>query len=67
MVGFVARLAPEKSPGLFLAAAKDILRRFPFARFTVIGDGELIGLLKELAVVLEIDSAVHFAGLKQYF
>lgn len=38
-VAFFARLAPEKSPGLFLRAAAVIAERWPFANFLVIGDG----------------------------
>lgn len=62
MVGFVARLAPEKSPGLFLMAAAEILQMYPFARFVVIGDGELRTYMEGLARGLDIASAVHFAG-----
>ena len=41
-VGFMARLAPEKNPGLFLQAAATLLREYhPHVRFTVIGTAHL--------------------------
>ena len=42
LVGFMGRLAPEKSVGLFLAAARTIATSWPSARFIVIGDGMLL-------------------------
>ena len=39
LVGFIARLAPEKSPGLFLMAAHALLAVAPHARFVMVGDG----------------------------
>ena len=52
----------EKSPGLFLQAAYEILRLYPFARFTVIGNGILLESLQDLASRLEISWAVDFVG-----
>lgn len=61
-IGFVARLSPEKSPGLFLQAAEKILQLYPFARFTFVGDGVLSESLKQLAERLKIRWAVTFLG-----
>lgn len=37
-IGFIARLAPEKNPGLFLQFAAALLSdHFPLARFTIVG------------------------------
>ena len=55
-------LFTEKNPGLFLQAAYEILQLYPFARFTVIGDGALRGSLEDLAARLQISWAVHFTG-----
>jgi glycosyltransferase involved in cell wall biosynthesis len=55
-------LSVEKSPGLFLQAAHRLLQQYPFARFTVVGDGVLRAALEDLAVRLQISWAVHFAG-----
>jgi glycosyltransferase involved in cell wall biosynthesis len=55
-------LSAEKSPGLFLQAAHRLLQQYPFARFTVVGDGVLRASLEDLAARLQISWAVHFAG-----
>jgi glycosyltransferase involved in cell wall biosynthesis len=38
---YVGRLSPEKRPDLFIAAARELARRCPAARFTLIGGGML--------------------------
>jgi glycosyltransferase involved in cell wall biosynthesis len=53
-IGFVGRLAVEKNPGLFLMAAHTILSQDPTVCFTVIGDGDLLPYLRNLAVRLNI-------------
>ncbi|KAJ1440182.1 hypothetical protein B484DRAFT_443608 [Ochromonadaceae sp. CCMP2298] len=62
VIGYCARLSPEKSPGLFLQAAFEILQAHPSVRFTIIGDGPLRRSAEELAVRLKMSFAVHFAG-----
>eukprot|EP01032_Pedospumella_encystans_P009477 gene9477-11152_t len=62
VIGFLARLSKEKSPGLFLQMAVEILQNHPFARFTIIGDGPLRAHLENLADRLKISWAVHFTG-----
>ena len=62
-IGFIARLAPEKNPGLFIQFASTLLEDYyPLARFTIVGDGVLRSSLESLARRLEIDWAVHFVG-----
>ena len=71
-VGFVGRVAPEKSPGLFLAAAQRVLAelgREPLrsgraVRFVVIGDGFVRPLLEAYARSLgeSVARAVEFTG-----
>lgn len=52
-VGFVSRLAPQKSPGLFVRAAAVVARAYRHAgatvRFVVVGDGPLREPLEALA------------------
>jgi len=55
LVGMVARLAPEKAPADFLAAAA----AFPEATFVVVGDGPLRGELEQAAT-----ANVHFLGFR---
>lgn len=49
VVGFVARVAPEKSPNLFVHTAAILVKTHPLARFVMIGDGEALDATKELA------------------
>ena len=37
MFGFMARLSPEKGPGMFIQAAAEVRRALPTSRFLVIG------------------------------
>jgi len=60
LVVFAGRLVYEKGPELFLQAVPQVLRRFPDARFWVVGDGELRLELESLAGSLGIDRAVTF-------
>eukprot|EP01032_Pedospumella_encystans_P017323 gene17323-19744_t len=62
VIAFVARLSTEKNPGLFLQAAYEILQVYPFARFTIVGDGALRQSLENLADRLQMTWAVHFTG-----
>jgi len=61
-VGFLARVAPEKSPGLLLHAAASVLEQRPFTRFVIVGHGDALPALAELAHAYGIQGAVHFAG-----
>ena len=61
-VGFVGRLAPEKSVGLFLRAATFVLRECPGARFTVVGDGPQSAALRHYADFLGLANHVNFTG-----
>lgn len=59
-IGFVGRLAVEKNPGLFLLAAQIILSQDPSVLFTVIGDGDLLPYLRNLAVRLNISGIYSY-------
>jgi glycosyltransferase involved in cell wall biosynthesis len=62
LVGIVGRLAPEKGHGVFLAAAAEVARRLPSARFVVAGDGPLREMLELQARELGIADRVAFLG-----
>lgn len=62
VVAILAALRPEKNHAMFLAGAKEILRREPRAQFLVIGDGPLREELEQFARQLGIDSATQFLG-----
>jgi len=61
-VGFVARLAPEKSPGLFVRAAALVAQARPSVRFVVVGDGPMRVHLEALADRLGVGPAFTFVG-----
>lgn len=61
-IGFVARLAAGKNPGLFLQMAWHLYQQYPLVRFTVVGDGILMSQLQDLAEQLSLQHVVHFAG-----
>lgn len=65
IVGFVARLIPEKGPEHFLRAAKRVLQTFPDTTFYLVGSGPHRPALESLARELQIAGHVVFAGLRQ--
>jgi glycosyltransferase involved in cell wall biosynthesis len=61
-IGMVGRLVEQKGFQLVLKAAPHILKRFPKARFIVVGDGPYREELTSLARQLRIESSVSFLG-----
>ena len=73
-IGFVARLAPEKSPGIFLKTAREIVTRMtadtasisvsmlPSFEFLVVGDGPLRAYLEALGHRLLVSEKDAYAG-----
>lgn len=62
VVGIVGRLSEQKGHRFFLEAAALVHRRRPDVRFLVVGDGELMDEMRDLASRLAFTSAVIFAG-----
>jgi len=63
VVGKIARLFPLKGHEDLIAAAPEILRRCPSARFLLVGDGILRGRLEEEIRRRGLSSRFVFAGL----
>ena len=61
-IGFVARLSPEKSPGVFVQAAKAMLATDPFLRFVVVGGGRFMDQMVEMTSVFEVQRSFEFVG-----
>lgn len=59
---FLSRLSRQKGPLYFLAAAKRVLQARPDARFTVAGQGEMLGECIEYACREGIADRVRFTG-----
>ena len=63
-VGTVARLAPQKGVEHFIEAAALVKKRFPAAKFTIIGDGPFRFWLETRAKQLGIEESVEFLGFR---
>jgi glycosyltransferase involved in cell wall biosynthesis len=61
-IGMVGRLVEQKGFHLVLKAAPQILKRFPKARFIVVGEGPYSEELTRLCQSLRIESSVFFLG-----
>lgn len=59
---YIGRVDPEKSISIVEKAFAKVLKKFPDAEFTVVGDGIDLVHLKELAEELEILESVKFLG-----
>lgn len=64
LVGNVAALAPHKGQRYLIAAAVDVVRRVPDARFLILGDGELRPALERQARDLGLERHVLLAGFR---
>jgi glycosyltransferase involved in cell wall biosynthesis len=69
LIGLVGRITRWKGQDVFLRAAVKVLRRFPAARFQVIGaalfhESDFDREVKGLAHDLEIESSVEFTGFR---
>ena len=63
-IGTVARLAPQKGVDHFIRAAAIVLKRFPSARFLVVGDGPLRQTLETLADTVGARDSIDFLGFR---
>ena len=69
-VGLVGRITPWKGQHIFLASAVEVKRRFPFAKFQIIGSamfGEEAyeSEIRNLAHSLGLDDCVEFTGFRK--
>ncbi len=64
VVGIVAALRPEKNHVLFLEAASRLRKRFPAARFVIVGDGAERPRLERVAAEQALGEAVLFLGAR---
>lgn len=62
IIGFMARIAIEKNPGLFVLAAHEVYKVSSNTRFVMIGDGKLLPDIKKLVHYLGMTEAFYFPG-----
>jgi len=59
----VGRLSPEKNPTFLLEGFKNaVLKRGTNAVLVIVGDGNMLGYLKEISVTMGIDDRVVWVG-----
>lgn len=68
-IGLVGRISPWKGQGIFLQAAALVRRRYPQARFQIIGaalfsEQEYEREIRALAASLDLDECVEFTGFR---
>ena len=59
---YIGRLVAEKGVDLAITAFASLRRRFPRARLTIAGDGQVRSELEKLTRELELTNAVEFSG-----
>jgi colanic acid/amylovoran biosynthesis glycosyltransferase len=62
----VGRMVEKKAPHLTIAAFAHVVAECPEARLRVIGDGQLLGVCRDLAAALGIEHAVAFLGAQPH-
>ena len=60
LVGFVARLEPEKGPDHFVRAAGYIHEQLPDVHFALVGAGSMLPRLKKMCYSLRLEDRLHF-------
>jgi glycosyltransferase involved in cell wall biosynthesis len=65
LVGNVAALAPHKGQRHLVAAAARVIRKFPDARFLIVGDGELRDPLERQVKTLGLERHVFLTGFRE--
>ncbi|GMI32344.1 hypothetical protein TrCOL_g225 [Triparma columacea] len=62
LIGFVARISSEKSPGIFVQAAKKVREDNKWARFVVVGDGSFRKEMERMVEVMGLGDVFKFTG-----
>jgi glycosyltransferase involved in cell wall biosynthesis len=63
LVGFVARLAPEKGPDQFVRVAQLVHGKRPEVHFAIVGEGPMEGRVAGMIQEAGLGGCVHMAGL----
>lgn len=60
----VARFVEKKAPYLTIIAFKKVAEEFPYAKLIMIGDGQLMGICKNLVRGLGLENNIEFKGIQ---
>jgi glycosyltransferase involved in cell wall biosynthesis len=63
VIGFVARLAPEKGPSQFVRVAQLVHGKQPDVHFVIVGEGPMETQLAGMIRDMDLGTYVHMAGL----
>lgn len=58
----IGRFVPKKAPYLTILAFKKVVEKFPGAKLIMVGDGELLGVCKNVSVALNLENNIEFKG-----
>lgn len=58
IISFAARMQMDKNPLLFVQAASEVIRKYPFVKFTMLGDGDIKDLIKSNIDKLGLSSKI---------
>lgn len=62
LIGTVGRIDPVKNFDIFIRSAEEVLKKFPYVKFLLIGDGPIKGELESLTTELGLSKQVIFLG-----
>ena len=65
VVGAVGRFTPQKGYGYLVLAAEGVVKRFPNAKFILVGDGETREAIESMAARLRLRSHFVFTGARE--
>jgi len=63
---FVGRLVEKKAPHLLIQTFSKVLEKHPSANLTMIGDGPLLNICKDLVQALKLQDSVNLVGFKKH-
>ena len=65
VIGVIARLSPQKNHRMLLQATLKVVNTIPDLRMLIVGDGPLLGQIKDLCNDLDLASNVIFTGARR--
>lgn len=60
----LGRFVHKKAPYLTILAFKKVVEKFPGAKLIMVGDGELLGVCKNVSIALNLENNIEFKGVQ---